>query len=58
MPRAKKTKKSDLDLANIEIDQDNALLDNVKSVDDAVTLKEKEIALDKHFDTPNVSLKF
>ena len=55
MTRTKKSKKANLDLANIEIDQDNVLLDGVKSVENSVSLKEKEIALQGQLDTPNVS---
>ena len=56
MPKgSKKTKKPEVDMANIEIDMDNSLIKGLKDIDELVSLKESEIGKEKIVETPEVS---
>ena len=55
MPRTKKpSKKSNLDTANIEIDPNKSIINDMKSVEDVMDLKDKEILGDLEVEKPEV----
>ena len=51
----KSSKKSNLDMVNIEVDDSKTIVNDLKSVDDIIDLKDKEILGDLEVDNPKVS---
>ena len=56
--KTRKTKKSNLDEATIQIKAEKSMLNDLKSVDSMIQMKDQEIKGQIEFDKPDVSLKF